>query len=521
MKQNFLRRYLRLNRAVLATALVSAITFIRAAETPPKPLFPGILPVRSCESLTNVSLPNTTIESVVVDASNGMCRVTAIVTHPPAGDRVKVWIGLPLTNWNGRFQGTGGGGFLGGQPNSLRGLVARGFSAGATDTGHEGGSGSFALGANGRQDWQAVIDNAYLGIHEMTVVGKALTQAYYGKAPRYSYFVGGSTGGRQGLMEAQRFPDDYDGIISACPAINWHRFVPASLWPEVVMLSMSNFVSKAKLDAATAAAVKACDSTDGVTDGVIDDPLRCAFDPGELVGTKVGNETFTAADAEVIRKIWQGPRGQDDRFLWYGLDRGADMSAYAGTTGSPLLGRPFGIALEYWIYYLAQNPKWDWTTLTPAGFEQLWTKSVEQYGAVIGTDNPDLTRFRDRGSKIIIYHGLADQLIPAAGSIEYYQRVQQHMGGPKKTAQFARLFLVPGVDHGFRGAGATPIGLNEAIMRWVEEGKAPDKLMAEKRDSTGKVIRTRPLFPFPKVAKYKGSGGPAAAANFVSRTPKE
>ena len=204
---------------------------------PPKPLFPGITPACSCESLTNVSLPNTTIESAVVDTSNRMCRVTAIVTHPPAGDRVKVWIGLPLTNWNGRFQGTGGGGFLGGHPNSLRGPVRHGFSAGATDTGHEGGSGSFALDANGRQNWQAIIDNAYLGIHEMTVVGKALTKAFYGKAPRYSYFVGGSTGGRQGLMEAQRFPDDYDGILSACPAINWHRFVSASLWPQVVMLS--------------------------------------------------------------------------------------------------------------------------------------------------------------------------------------------------------------------------------------------------------------------------------------------
>jgi hypothetical protein len=521
MKQYVLRRSLRLTKAVLATALVSAITFLRAAETPPQPLFPGLQPVCSCESLTNLSLPNTTIESVVVDASNNMCRVTAVVTHPPAGDRVKVWIGLPLANWNGRFQGTGGGGFLGGHSNSLRGPVARGFSAGVTDTGHEGGSGSFALDANGRQDWQAIIDNAYLGIHEMTVVGKAITQAYYGKAPRYSYFVGGSTGGRQGLMEAQRFPDDYDGILSACPAINWHRFVPASVWPEVVMLSRSNFVSKAKLDAATAAAVKVCDPADGVTDGVIDDPLRCAFDPGELVGTKTGNETFTAADAEVIRRIWQGPRGQDGRFLWYGLERGADLSAYAGTTGSPLKGNPFSISLEYWIYYLAQDPKWDWTTLTPAGFEQLWTKSVEQYGAVIGTDNPDLARFRNRGSKIIIYHGLADQLIPAAGSIEYYHRVQQHMGGPKKTAQFARLFLVPGVDHGFRGAGATPIGLNEAILRWVEEGKAPDKLMAEKRDSTGKVSRTRPLFPFPQIAQYKGSGSPDAAANFVRRTPKE
>ena len=137
---------------------------------------------------------------------------------------------------------------------------------------------------------------------------KALTQAFYGKAPRYSYFVGGSTGGRQGLMVAQRYPDDYDGIVSACPAINWHRFVPASLWPQVVMLATTNFVPKPKLDAATAAAVKACDPADGVTDGVIGDPLRCGYDPKALVGTRVGDDMFTEADAEVIRKIWQGPR---------------------------------------------------------------------------------------------------------------------------------------------------------------------------------------------------------------------
>jgi len=203
------------------------------------------------------------------------------------------------------------------------------------------------------------------------------------------------------------------------------------------------------------------------------------------------------------------------------LERGADMFPYAGTSGSPLKGKPFSIALEYWIYYLAQDAKWDWTTLNYAGFEQLWTKSVEQYGAVIGTDDPDLTRFRDHGSKIIIFHGLADQLIPAAGTIDYYKRVQLRMGGAKNTAQFARLFLVPGVDHGFRGAGATPVAVPDAVIHWVEEGKAPDKLMSEKRDTAGKVVRTRPLFPYPQAAKYKGNGDPDDAANFVSHTPKD
>ena len=499
--------------------LLHTITVSRTAEAVPNPLFPGAAPVCPCESLAKVSIPNTTIDSATIDPSNGWCRVTATVTHPPSGDRVKVWIGLPVTNWNGRFRGNGGGGYVGGSSGSLRGSVALGYAAGATDTGHEGGSGSFALDANGRLNWQAIRDNAHLGIHEMTVVGKGLTQAFYGKAPRYSYFVGGSTGGRQGLMEAQRYPDDYDGILSGCPAINWHKFIPAILWPQVVMANAKNFVSKAKLDAVTAAAIVACDGADGVKDGVIDDPAHCAYDPKAFVDMKVGEETFTEADADVVRKIWEGPRGPDGSFLWYGMERGADLSALAGTRSSPSTGRPFSIPLEWFQYFLLQDPKWDWTTLTPAGFELLWKQSVEQYGAVIGTDDPDLSRFRDRGGKVIIYHGLADQLIPAAGTIQYYNRVQERMGGPSRTARFARLFLVPGVDHGFRGAGATPTGQMEALIHWVEEGRAPEKLIAERRDSTGKIARTRALFPYPQIAKYKGRGSTDDQENFVKATP--
>src|SRR5436853_3089046 len=186
MKETVLRRRLLIKRAILVTALSGAIAFVRAAETLPKPLFPDAAPVCPCASLAKVSLPNTTIDSAAIDSSDGSCRAT--VTHPPSGDRVKIFIGLPATNWNGRFRGNGGGGFSGGSAGSLRGPVAQGYAAGATDTGHEGGSGSFALDANGRLNWQSIVDNAYLGIHDMTVVGKALTQAYYGKAPRYSCF---------------------------------------------------------------------------------------------------------------------------------------------------------------------------------------------------------------------------------------------------------------------------------------------------------------------------------------------
>lgn len=499
----------------LILALVLAGGGVYGAEAPPKALFADAAPSCPCESLTNVVLPNTTIDSAVIDSADGSCRVTATVTHPPSGDRVRIFIGLPVKGWNGRFRGTGGGGYVGGSTNSLRGAISLGYAAGATDTGHPGGSGSFALDAQGRLNWQLIQDNAYLGIHEMTVVGKAITKAFYGKAPRYSYFVGGSSGGRQGLMEAQRYPEDYDGIVSACPAINWHRFLAADLWPQVVMLASNNFLPKAKLDAATAAAVAACDSIDGVTDGVIDDPNCCTYDPKEMVGTSVGDSPFTQADADVVRKIWEGPRASDGSFMWYGLARGTDLSALANTGGSPLSGKPFGITFDWFRFFLVQDPQWDWTTLTPAGFELLWKQSVEQYGAVIGTDDPDLSRFRDRGGKIIIYHGLADQLIPAEGSIDYYKRVVQRMGGPEKTEEFIRLFLAPGVDHGFRGTGPTPTGQNEAMIRWVEEGAAPEKLLAERRDSSGKVIRTRPLFPYPRIAKYSGTGSTDSAENFV------
>ncbi len=485
----------------------------------PAPLYPDAAPILSPEELRKVALPNTTIESVAADEREGLVRVTAIVTHPPASDRVTVWVALPLRNWNGRFMGNGGGGFSGGNPASVRGPALQGFAAAATDTGHAGGSGAFALNANGRLNWQEIRDNAYLGIHAMTVAGKALATAFYGKPPRRSYFIGSSTGGRQGLMAAQRFPEDYDGIYSGCPAINWASMVPGTFWPQVVMNDAKHFVSKAKLDAVTAAVIAACDKDDGVADGVIDDPLRCGWDPRAFAGTKVGDETFSEADAAVVRQIWEGPRGPGGRVLWHGLTRGANLFALAGTEGTPLVGKPFGVAHEWIKFFLVQNPNWDPATITRGEFELLMNQSVEEFGPTFSADSPDLTRFRDRGGKVIIIHGLADQLIPPQGSIGYYERVQQRMGGAAKTAEFARLFLVPGVDHGMRGAGAAATGTQAALIRWVEDGVAPDRLLGEAKDANGKVLRTRPVFPWPQFAKYSGTGNPDDAASFVAATP--
>jgi tannase/feruloyl esterase len=486
-------------------------------QAPPKPLIPNAKPVRSCESLATVALPNTTIESSGVDANNpDICRVVAIATHPPAGDKVRIWIAIPRSNWNGRFLGTGGGGFSGGSANGVNPPVALGFAAGATDTGHIGGSASFALDSSGQLNWQAIRNFAHVGIHEMTVTGKALTEAMYGVAPRYSYFNGCSTGGRQGLMEAQRYPQDYDGIVAAAPAINWTNLMMQSFWGSMLMNAASNPIPSCKLAAATAAAVAACDGIDGVKDGVLEDPARCTYDPKPLIGTSAGEcGAFTQADADIIRKLWDGPRRDDGGPLWHGPPRGADLNALAASRGTPLAPQAFGFSVDWLRYFITQNPQFDWTTVTPAAYQALWDRSYEQYGIVIGTDNPDLTAFRDRGGKTIIWHGGADALITAASTIDYYRRVQQRMGGAKPTSDFARFFLAPGVGHCAGGPGPQPTGALDALVSWVESGKAPETLNAVRRDPSGAVTRSRPLCQYPLVARYRGTGSTDDARNFV------
>ena len=349
----------------------------------------------------------------------------------------------------------------------------------------------------------------------MTVVGKALTEAFYGKPPRYSYFVGCSTGGRQALSEAQRYPQDYDGVVAGAPAINFTRLHIEQMWGPLVMKESNNPVPQCRLAAATSAAVAACDAIDGVKDGVIEDPKRCHFDPQSLVGTTVeGCGTFTATDADVIRKIWQGPRRQDGSFLWYGLAYGGDFAGLSSTGGTPLAPRPMGITLDWWRYFLTQNPQFDWTTLTYPAYEQLWEQSVEMFSSVIATDNPDLDRFRSRGGKAILYHGWSDQLIYPEGTIDYYRRIQEQMGGAAKTSDFIRLFMAPGVAHCGGGAGPAPTGQLDALVKWVEEAKAPDTLPAVRRDPSG-AVRSRPLCQYPLVAKYKGAGSTDDAANFA------
>jgi hypothetical protein len=284
------------------------------------------------------------------------------------------------------------------------------------------------------------------------------------------------------------------------------------------MLEAKNLVPACKFSAANDAAITACDAIDGVKDGVIEDPQRCTFDPKTLVGAAAPANcaAITEADAAVIRRIWDGPQTRNGAFLWHAQPRGAPF-AMAATGGNPPAGQPFGITLDWYRYFLTRNPKWDWTSLTHESYEQLFKQSVDQFNEVFGTDNPDLAAFRKRGGKIVMWHGWADPLIYAGGSIDYYKRVQTAAGGPAATAQFFRFFLAPGVGHCGGGAGPAPSGQFEAVVKWVEEGQAPDTLTAVRRDNTGAVTRSRPLCQYPLVARYKGSGSTDEAGSFECR----
>jgi len=487
----------------------------------PESLVPGAKPRRSCESLVSLKLPGAEVKSAVVVNDNAeagsWCDVIASVT--PATDEnneVLIRIGLPIERWNGRFFGAGGGGYKTSSP--LRNLsmasmgyfdaVELGYAVGTTDGGGVKEEtwdlalrhGNYALDPNGRLNWPAVQNFGYAAIHDMTVVGKALVGEFYGAAPQYSYFAGCSTGGRQGMMEAQRYPRDYQGIMSAAPPLYWPKIAMLELWGALVMQRENDFMPACKLNAATAAAVPACDALDGASDGVIADPKRCHFDAKKLVGKKIENcGVFDDKDARVVNAIWQGPRTRDNEFLWYGSSRAAPLLGL-----NPVAQEPPPVIMwvgEAWArYFLTQNPAWDWKTLTGESYEKLWRQSQQQYGDVLGTDNPDLSAFRDSGGKMLMWHGTDDQFIPVQGTMDYVGSVQQLMGGSGKVDDFLRFFVAPGVQHCYPG----PSGVFDALMSWVERGHAPESLPLVKLDENKKAVRTRRLCLYPTVSVYRG-----------------
>ncbi|MBD9408399.1 tannase/feruloyl esterase family alpha/beta hydrolase [Acidovorax sp. ACV02] len=446
--------------------------------------------------------------------------------------QVNIWVSLPTTSWNGRFRAEGNGVYAGSsQLAPAVDSVRQGFAGATTDTGHTGFflSGAFGMESPGKPNTQLQNDFAHRSEHLMAVVGKQLVKAFYAQDPVRSYWYGCSTGGRQGLMMAQRYPADYDAILAGAPAIHWDRFQAYQIWPQVVMQAdAAGPLSTAKRELATQRAVAACDAADGVADGVIRDPRSCTYDPTK--DSQITRADCSSADgtclapgeATALQKIWGGARNTAGQLLWPGVERGADLNALAGA-------EPFPIPIEqarYWVYF---DPTWDWRTLNLANYEAFFSKNAEMVGPVMATDNPDISAFKQRGGKLIMYHGWNDNLIMPQGTVRYYERVQQTVGA---SEDFSRLYMVPGMNHcsggsgpsefGQRASGAVPMeaktDIFRALMAWSEKGAAPADITASKIVN-GAVAQTRPLCPHPQVAKYKGAGSTDDAANFTCSAP--
>jgi hypothetical protein len=474
-------------------------------------------PNDSSATITSVSTGTT-----AAPASAPYCLVKVLI--PPA---INIWVGLPTGGqWNGRLQSEGGGGYAG-SVGVATGSINGGYIGIQTDTGHTGGSGTFGCVNNctgnnaanpGTPDVQLQTDFAYRSEHEMAVIGKQLAQAFYGQQPVFSYWNGCSTGGRQGMRMAQQFPNDYNGILAGAPAFHWDRFQAYQIWPQMVMrIDAGGPVSGAKQTLATNAAVAACDALDGVTDGVINDPRQCTYNPvndpsiTRASCTSSDNTCLTPGEASAIHKIWDGARSASGKLLWPGVEPGAALSGLAGAT-------PFAIAVaqpQFWVYF---DPTWDWTTLTYDNYEAFFKDTMRTVNPLMASENPDLSAFRNAGGKIVMWQGWADQLIMSQGSTLYYDAVTNFMGGGyAQTQQFYRHFMAPGVGHCGGGNGPQPVNQFQAVVNWVENGIAPAQILASK-SLTGGGTQTRPLCPYPAFAKYTGSGSTDDAANFVCAT---
>ncbi|MEV5607487.1 tannase/feruloyl esterase family alpha/beta hydrolase [Streptomyces sp. NPDC052225] len=470
------------------------------------------------ESVTAVDRAGGTVQGTgllggTVDDVPAYCEVTVTLTHPGDDDHATVRTWLPRTGWNGRFQALGGSAFAAGDNNvGMGAAVKNGYAATTTDAGvGDVLDVDWALKSDGKIDTGLLENFASRSQHEAAVVGKQVVDAVYGSRPAYAYFTGCSTGGRQGYMEAQRYPDDYDGILADAPAINWGAYEVATLWPQVVMNNEKTYPTGCEFAAFTKAAVTACDPLDGARDGLVNDPSRCDFDPRTLIGTKVvcdGKElTITAADAAVVRKIWDGPRTTTGKKLWPGVPVGADLSGLA----TP--GAPFPVPADWVKLWVAKDPSLDLSTITYDRFTELFRQSKAEYDKVIGTADPDLSAFRDSGGKLLSWHGLSDQFIPTQGTVKYRERVDREVGGTKRVDDFYRLFLAPGTDHcGLNGQDGSTDGL-AALTAWVEKDKAPRTLPATLVNDAGRQV-DRDLCRYPQVLRYRGQGDPAAASSF-------
>lgn len=480
----------------------------------------------SCESLASLALPNTIVTAAQIvpagqfsppgPAGKGkganaykdlpeFCRVAATL-KPSSDSDIKVEFWLPTSNWNRKLQSVGNGGWAGViSYSALADAVKAGYAGTSTDTGHVGGSGSFAL-----EHPEQLIDFSWRSEHEMTLKAKAMVQAFYGSAPRLSYWNGCSTGGRQGLKEAQKFPDDYDGIIAGAPA----NRTAISLWIAFAVLKdPASYIPPAKYPVIHQAALAACDLRDGVKDGLIEDPTRCKFDPKVLLCKNGdGPSCLTAPQVDAARKIYSAATNpRTGQVLFPSLAPGSELNWGIQAAGPD----PSANIFDHFKYVVFKNPAWDWKTFD---FDKGIALAEQPENAAMNATDPNLEPFFSHNGKLLIYHGWADSNVSPLNTIKYYKSVEDTLGGPSKTSNNMRLFMEPGMGHCGGGEGPNVFDKVGTLDQWVEQGKAPEKIIAS-HSTAGKVDRTRPLCPYPQVAKYKGSGSIDEASNFACQLP--
>jgi feruloyl esterase len=483
-------------------------------------------PATSCESVTSLRLTtgNMTLAQLVTPGGftpsttgrggapgygdlPAFCRVAATLT-PSSDSEIKIEVWLPVANWNGKFQGVGNGGFAGSiSYPAMAQALSGGYATSSTDTGHSGAGASFAIGHP-----EKLIDFGYRSIHEMTVAAKLVIDAFYGNGPRFSYFNGCSTGGRQALQEAQRFPSDYNGIIGGATPHIGTRTLSGVVWVgQAALKERAHSIPTAKYPMIHKAVLNACDGLDGLKDGLIDDPTKCHFDPKVLRCRGAdGPQCLTAAQVSTASKI-MAPNPRTGTEIFLGLEPGGELG-WGGLTGGP---EPNKDGVDQFKYIVYEDPNWDWRHFDPRIDP---TRAENAYGGIINANDPNLRPFAYHGGKLLTYHGWADATIPSRTSVAYYESVQDTMGGPSRTADWYRLFMVPGMGHCRGGNGPNTFDMVSALEQWVENGKAPDRIVAS-HSTDGYVDRTRPLCPYPQVARYSGSGSIDDAANFTCRLP--
>jgi feruloyl esterase len=458
------------------------------------------------------------------------CRVVG-VSRPTSDSQINFEVWLPSETWNGKFLSSGEGGYAGtlnytrsGLDGGLDELIRRGYATASTDTGHLASDPNWAIGHPER-----VVDYAHRAKHLVTVAAKGLITAFYGRPATRSYFNSCSNGGRQGLMELQRYPDDYDGVIVGAPWNYQSHSNAGFVWDAQTLSAPGAAISPSKLPAINRAALAACDRHDGLADGVIEDPSTCRFDPATIVckGTE-DDSCLTAPQAAAVRKLYDGPtHPRTGASIFPGWARGSEL----GWTRLVASGNFSNLGRAYFGNLVFEKPDWDFRTFD---FDKDLSAAEQKIGTIADAINPDLSAASRRGVKIIQYHGWNEQTLQPAYSPIYYEKVMAAMGGPEKTRDFYRLFMVPGMTHCYFGPGANSFGalgqqlppsrdalhdIQTALERWVENGVAPSELIATKyaddEPETRTVKFTRRLCPYPSIARYKGSGDPNDAGSFV------